>query len=385
MLGRIGNMLWKEAVQFLRYKLLLIFVLAFPALNLLSAAGSIGDGIKHIPTVVYDQDLSAASRRLVTTLRNTRYFDPDHHVGDRAALERLLEKGTAKVGLIIPQGFGSALEARRRQATAQALLDGTETTTALLAQAYLEEATQAYAQQAAAQQAAAQQAAAQQAAAQVTIELKQIETRPQAWFNEDLRQRTLTLPGEMADSLTLLALFLPALLVARERERGTLEQLFVTPVRPIEVIVGKGLLAFLVTYLGFLGMLALNVFYFQIPLRGSLAVLMTLTGYYLLVEMGWGLLISTAARTQGQSLMAAFILAVVDIIFSGRVLPMTYTPRLAQTLSYLTPSRQYTDIMEGIMLKGAALPDLWPQVAALSVLGVVLYAVAAARLQKRLD
>jgi len=374
MARRIWNIVWKESRQFVRYRLLLIFVLAFPALNLVSAAGAIGEGIQHIPTAIYDRDLSAASRALVRMLRNTETFDPDHRADSQRALKQLLEAGTAKVGLIIPQGFGSALEAPDRQATIQALLDGTETTTALVAQAYLEEATQVYVREMAAQ-----------GSSSGAMRLERVSIRSRAWFNADMDKKMLDLPGEMADSLALLALFLPALLITRERERGTLEQLFVTPVRPIEVIIGKGALAFLVAYVGFLGMLALNVFYYRIPLRGSLILLMILTGYYLLVEMGWGLLISTVARTQGQSLMAAFILAVVDIIFSGRVLPMSYTPRAAQLLSYLTPSRQYTVIMEGVMLKGTALSGLWGQVIALTVLGVVLYALAATRLRKRLD
>ena len=138
MFRRIWNLVWKEAIQFLRYRLLLVFVLVFPIWNLWSVAGSVSRGIVHIPTAVYDQDLSPASRRLVTMLRNSRHFDPDYHVGSRAELEQLLERGTVKVGLVIPCDFGAELKAEGQGATAQVLLDGTETTTALLAQAYQE-------------------------------------------------------------------------------------------------------------------------------------------------------------------------------------------------------------------------------------------------------
>lgn len=377
MFDRIWNLVWKEAIQFLRYRLLLIFVLAFPVLNLMSTAGSIGEGIRHIPTAVYDQDCSSVSRRLVTMLRNSCYFDPDYHVSSRAELEQLLKKGTAKVGLVIPQDFGAKLKVEGQGATAQVLLDGTETTTALLAQAYLEETAYEYVQRT---------LGPESAGGVMTIgELEQVEARPQAWFNEDLRKEILDLPDELADSLVLLAVFLPALLIARERERGTLEQLFVTPMRPIELIVGKSLLAFLITYLGFLGMLALNVLHFQIPLRGSPALFMILTGYYIFVEMGWGLLISTIAKTQGQSLMGGYIVGVVEVIFSGRVVPAEYMPRAAQLASLLMPNRHYTAIVQGIMLKGSTLADLWPQVMALGILGVILYALAANRLEKGLD
>jgi ABC-2 type transport system permease protein len=375
--ARIGNMVWKEGIQFLRYKLLLIFVLGFPVFNLVSAAGSIGEGIMHIPTAVCDLDLSADSRRLVCMLRNSRYFDPDYHVGSQAELEHLLEKGEAKVGLVVPQDFGAKLTSGDQGATAQVLLDGTETTTALLAQAYLEEMVYEY----------VQQVLGQGSSGGVTAigELERVDARSRAWFNEDLREKTLDLPDELADSLVLLAVFVPALLITREREAGTLEHLFVTPMRPIEMIVGKGLLAFVVAYLGFVGMLALLVFHFQIPFQGSLVLLMGLTAYYILVEMGWGLLISTVARTQGQSLMGAYILCVVEIILSGRVLPVAYMPRITQVVSLVMPNRHYTAILRGIMLKDYALADLWSQLVSLAVLGIVLYTVAAFRLRKRLD
>jgi ABC-2 type transport system permease protein len=377
MFRRIGNMLWKESLQFLRYRLLLIFILGFPVFNLVSAAGSISEGIVHIPTAVCDQDLSADSRHLVRRLRNSRYFDPDYHAGSQAELERLLERGEVKVGLFIPQDFGAKLTAEDQGATVQVLLDGTETTTALLAQAYLEEMAYTY----------VQQTLDQGAVGGVTAlgEPERVDARSRAWFNEDLREKTLDLPDELADSLVLLAVFVPALLITREREAGTLEHLFVTPMRSIEMIIGKGLLAFVVAYFGFVGMLALLVSYFQIPFQGSLALLMGLTAYYILVEMGWGLLISTVARTQGQSLMGAYILCVVEIILSGRVLPVVYMPWITQAVSLAMPNRHYTTILRGIMFKDYALTDLWPQLASLAVLGIVLYTVAAFRLQKRLD
>jgi len=147
MLSRIWNLIWKEAIQFLRYKLLLAFVLVFPVWNLWSVAGSVSRGIMHIPTAVYDQDHSPASRRLVAMLRNSQHFDPDYYVSNQAELERLLERGTVKVGLLIPQDFGAELSVGGPGTTAQVLLDGTETTTSLLAQAYLEGAAYEYVQQ----------------------------------------------------------------------------------------------------------------------------------------------------------------------------------------------------------------------------------------------
>jgi ABC-2 type transport system permease protein len=376
-LSRIGNLIWKEALQFLRYRLLLVFVLLFPVWNLTSVAGSIAEGIMHIPTAVYDQDNSAESRRLVAMLRQSRRFDPDTYVGSQAELERLLERGTVRVGVVIPPGFGSDLGAGEDGATVQVLLDGSEIATSLLAQAYLEGMSFAYNRQITGEELGVLSV--------VIADLEQVEARTRVWFNEGLRGEDFQLPAEMAGAVALLAVFLPAVAIVRERELGTLEQLFVTPLRPIELIVGKSLLALVITYLGFVGMLALNVFHFRVPLRGSPVLLLVLTGYYIFVEIGWGLLISVVARTQGQGLLAAFFVVVLEIILAGQILPVEFMPRAVQVVSYLAPNRHYTAIVRSIMLRGTGLAELWPQVVALGVLGSGLYFLAATRLRKRLD
>ena len=375
MFGRIWVLVWKEAIQFLRHRLLLVFVLGFPIWNLMSVANMVSRGIMHIPTAVCDQDHSQASRRLVATLRNSRIFDPDYYASSQAELERMLERGTVRVGLVIPRNFGA--DVKGQGATIQVLLDGSETTTALVAGAYLERMGYEYVQRTLGEELARGPV--------VIGELEQVKTRSRVWFNEDLRREVFQLPAEMAGAVALLAVLLPAVAIVREREAGTLEQLFVTPIRPIELIVGKSLLTLIITYLAFLGMLALNVLHFQVGLRGSLALLMILTGYYIFVEMGWGLLISAVARTQGQGFLGAFFVVILEVILSGQVLPVEHMPRVVQTIAYLAPNKHYTAIVRDIMLRGSTLADLWPQVVALGVLGVILYALAATRLRKRLD
>ena len=281
------------------------------------------------------------------------------------------------MGLVIPPHFGAGLSAEGRGSTVQVLLDGSEITTSLLAQAYLEGMSYEYVQRT---------VGAESGELAVVIEdLEQVEAHPRVWFNEGLRTENFQLPAEMAGALALLAVFLPAVAIVREREVGTLEQLFVTPIRPFELVVGKSLLALVIACTGFLGMLALNVLHFRVPLRGSLALLMVLTGYYIFIELGWGLLISVIARTQGQGLVGAFFFVVLEVILSGQILPVEFMPRAVQLVSYLMPNRHYTAIVRGVMLKGSGLADLWLHVVALGVLGVVLYAFAAARLRKRLD
>ena len=371
MFGRIWNMVWKEAIQFWRYKLLLVFILVFPALNMLGVADMVSTEIMHIPTAVYDQDRSPSSRRLASMLRGSRLFDPDYYVSSQAEIERLLEQGIVKVGLIIPPDFGADL-AGGRGTTVQVLQDGSETLTALLAGAYLEGASYVYAQR-------------MVGGGSVGLELELVDPRSRVWFNEDLRKENFQLPAEMTAAVAMLAVFLPAVAIVRERESGTLEQLFVTPMRSIELILSKGLVAAAIAYVGFLEALAVITLHLHVPLRGSLALLLGLAVFYVLVELGWGLVISAVARTQSQAFLAAYFWLVLESILSGQILPVENMPRAVQLAAQLVPNTHFTVIVRGIMLRGSTLADLWPQVVALGVVGVVLYALAATRLRKRLD
>jgi ABC-2 type transport system permease protein len=371
MVIRIWNMVWKEALLFWRYKLLLIFILIFPALNMLGAAEAVSTQVMHIPLAVYDQDRSAASRRLVSMLQGSRLFAPDQYVGSSAEVEHLLEHGTVKVGIIIPPDFEADLAAGRGT-TVQVLQDGSETLTAMLASAYLEGASYVYAQRMAGSQPSG-------------VRLEFVDPRSRVWFNEDLRKENFQLPAEMAAAVAMLATFLPAVAVVRERERGTLEQLFVTPTRSIELILGKGILAAGIAYLGFLEALAVITLHYRVPMRGSLALLLLLTVFYVFVELGLGLFISAAVKTQSQALLAAFFWLMLESILSGQILPVENMPRIVQWVAQLAPNTHFTVIVRSVMLRGSGLGDLWPRMAALTVLGVVLYTLAAVRLRKRLD
>jgi ABC-2 type transport system permease protein len=375
MFRRIWNMVWKEALQFWRYKLLLIFILIFPAVDMLGVEEAVSTQIIHIPTAVYDQDRSPSSRRLVGLLRGSRMFDPDYYVGSRAELGQLLERGTVKVGLVIPPDFGADL-ASGRGTTVQALQDGTETLTALLAGAYLEGTSYVY----------AQRMTGGTAGLAVAIgEIELVEPRSRIWFNEELRKENFQIPAEMAAAVAWMATLLPAVAIVRERERGTLEQLFVTPMRSIELILSKGTLAAVLTFLGFLEALAIVTLHLGVPLRGSLALLMILAGFYIFVEMGWGLVISAVAKTQGQAFIAALFWIMLESILGGQILPVENMPPAVQTVARIMPNTHFSTIVRSIMLRGSTLADLMPQVIALVVLGVVLHTLAAARLRKRLD
>ena len=373
MVARIGNLVWKEALQFWRYRLLLIFLLIFPALNMFGAAEAVAAEILHIPTGVYDQDGSRSSRELLSMLRGSRLFDPDLHVGSQGELEHLLHNGTVKIGLVIPPHFGADL-ASGAGTTVQVLQDGSDTLTARTSAVYLEAASHVYAERMAMD-------------GTLSVPVSQIGTldpRSRIWFNEELRKENFQIPAEMAAAVGWLATLLPAVAIVRERERGTLERLFVTPLRSFELIAGKATLAAVITFVGFLEALAVSTLYLGVPMRGSLALLLLLGAFYIFVEIGWGLFISALVRTQGQAFIATLFWLLLESILSGQILPVENMPQAVQAVAHLMPSKHFSTITRGIMLRGSNVTHLWPQVIALACLGIGLYALAAARLRKRI-
>jgi ABC-2 type transport system permease protein len=367
-------MVKKEAIQFWRYKMLLIFALLVPVVQLQGVARMAGEGVMQLPMAVYDRDKSASSRSLVTMLENSDLFRAEVYVDKPDTLKQHLHTGEVRAGLVIPPGFGSDLLSGE-MATVQILLDASEPGAASQADAYLARVGPLYAR-------ALSGGRAADMAIRVTT---QIDARTRIWFNESMQEMIFRLPGALAAGVAMLAIFLPAAMIVRERERGTLEQLFVTPIKPMEIIFSKAVLAMVIAYASFVMMLAVTTLGYDVPMRGSAALLLALGAFYIFVEMGIGLIISVVAQTQGQALLVAFFWSLLERILSGQILPVENMPRPAQLAAQLAPLTHFTAIVRDIMLKGAGLVDLRTELAALALLGVGLYALAASRLQKRLD
>jgi ABC-2 type transport system permease protein len=212
-----------------------------------------------------------------------------------------------------------------------------------------------------------------------------IEARPRVWFNPDLRMANFYTPAQLGAILSFLIIVLTAISIVREREIGTLEQLLVTPLRSSELLLGKAIPALLAAYLEFLGLLAIALFWFRVPCHGSLAAFMAFCAFYIVVEMGWGLLISSVATTQGQALMAAFFLNSLSMIMSGYIIPTEYMPWATQIASRFLPLRYFVIIARGIFLRGAPLSEFTPQLASLALLGLALYSLGAWRLRSTVE
>ena len=362
MLYRIWRLAIKELIQLVRDRLLGPFVLLGPLAELLLVAWSTSQGIEHLPTAVLDMDRSATSRGLIEAMINTETFDP-FLVETQDQLTADIARGNALVAWVIPRGFqAQLLDGSASAPSVQLILDGAD----------------AVASQTAAQVA---QGVVASYGGQVTVQPQSVgavNTMPldislRVWFNEEMRESNYMIPSELGFIAAAIAAMVASMAIARERELGTLEQLMVAPLHTPELVIGKSIVAILLGYAEFLLMLGMVVWVFHVPLRGSLPLLMIIAFFYMLVELGWGLMISAVARTQMQALLIAFAVVMVMVIFCGYAFPVETMPPLMRIIANIFPLKHWLVIFRGILLKGAGLQVFWRELLAIAGLGVVIY------------
>jgi ABC-2 type transport system permease protein len=374
MVVRIWNLAIKELLHLWRDKMILLFVFMGPISELALVAWATSGDIEHIPTAVIDRDRSAASRALVQALENTGTFDANYYPRDEEEARTLVDAGTVLVALFIPLDFEEQLVRVGESAQVQLILDGADPSAARAAQMSAEGAVGAFAEQISVQR---------MGQADTWGEVIDVDVR--VWFNEELKTSNYEVPSELGFMLVGVALMVASLGIARERELGTLEQLLVTPLRSIELILGKALPVMILSYLNFLLMLGLVVFVFRVPMRGSWSLLLAIALFYLLVEMGWGLMISAASRTQVQALLLAFMLMMVEVVFSGYAFPVENMPWLLQHIANFVPIKHWLIVLRSILLKGAGVHVFWKELLSLAALGLVINVVTLYFLRKRLE
>jgi len=257
-----------------------------------------------------------------------------------------------------------------RPAQLQVIVDGTDSNTALIAMNYVNQIAARY---------------STDLGAPITTRAPPADFRQRVWYNPDLRSRNYFLPGVIALIVMLTCLMLTSMAVVRERETGTMEQLMVTPIRPLELMLGKTMTPALVGFIDMLMVTMAGVLWFHVPIKGSLPFLFLSTGVYLLSVLGIGLLLSTLSKTQQQAMMASFFFFQPAILLSGFATPIESMPRVFQYITYVSPLRYFLVIVRGIFLKGVGFSVLWPQVLALFVLGMLIFLFSALRFKKRLE
>jgi ABC-2 type transport system permease protein len=377
MLARLKQMLIKEFIQVLRDKRTRFILIGPPIIQMMVFGYAATYEIHHVPTVVLDLDHSQESRELVSRFTSSPYFDVQRQLTDSRELGDEIEQGKATVGLEIDAGFAQKL--RSGQTTPlQVIVDATNSNTALIASGYISQIALGFTQE-------YQRDRIYRIAPQMLEVMPSVELAPRPWYNPDLRSRWFFVPGIIGSLTVVLVVTLTAFAVVREREIGTLEQIMVTPIRPVEFILGKTLPFFLIGLFDVTLIAVVGSLWFQVPFRGHVSVLALGAVLFLLCMLGVGLLISTISATQQQAMVTAFFFIMPTITFSGFGFPISTMPHWMQILSYLIPLRYFLVVIRSTFLKGAGMDILWPQMAAMAGLGVALLTAAILRFHKALD
>ena len=390
---RVGFLIWKELIELKEDPRLFGIVILAPILQLLLLGYAATTDVRNVPLVVADADRSVASRDLVERFNASPNFSVIGVVNSVNEIDPYLERGRAWMALTIPAQYGALLIAGRPQ-TLQVVADGSDANSSNVALGYAVNLLAGYAQELGVARAAAVGARSAVSAGASegpgstlsagSMPARGIEARVRVWFNPRLESRDFMIPGVLAMLLLVVTTNLSSMGIVREKELGTLEQLNVTPLRRWELIVGKLLPYALIGMIDVFLVIGVAVLWFQIPLRGSVWLLIALTLVYLLTTLGLGLFVSTVSSTQQQAMMTTTFFFLTPMIWlSGFVFPIENMPVVIQFVTYLIPLRYFLVIVRSIFLKGVGLETLWPQVAALTAWGVVILSLAIARSTKR--
>ena len=375
MYERVKHMLIKEFIQIFRDPKMKGVIFLMPIVQVLVFGYAVTTDITHVATAVYDLDNSVASRELLSRFVQSGYFDVVAYVSDEQRAREVLDRGQVSVVLRMNRGFGEALWAGHT-AQLQVLVDGTDSNTAGIVLDYSARIAGQFSEQVLLTRFTQIKGPAQ-APGRVEMEMR-------AWFNENLESRNFYVPGVIAIVVMLITLMLTSMAVVREKEIGTMEQLMVTPITPVEFILGKTVPFALIGFTDVVVITLIGVFWFQVPIRGSLPLLFLATALYLMTTLGVGLFISTVSQTQQQAMMSTFFFYFPAVLLSGFMFPIANMPEVVQWLTYLNPLRYFLVIIRGIFLKGVGPRLLWPQMAALAVMGLTTLWLASRRFRKTL-
>jgi ABC-2 type transport system permease protein len=373
---RLASLIRKEFIQILRDPRTLVLVLVMPVMQLFLLGYAATNDVRNVPLAVYNQDPGPEARALLDAYRAADYFSLAYEARSEQELRDLIDGGQARAGLIIPPDYGNKLKSGE-VAQVAFILDGSDPTTAATALS----AAQAIGQQ----QATKVLSARLERRGQPSGVQPPIQIRSQVWYNPDLVSAYFMIPGVIGMILFTLTTILTATAIVRERERGTIEQLIVTPIRSWELVVGKLLPYVILAILNALEILFIGALWFNVPIRGNLLLILALSGLFLASSLGIGLFVSTIANTQQEAMLSVMMTMLPSIFLSGFFFPLEAMPKVLQWISYLIPLRYYLDIIRSLLLKGVGAEMLKGDILALTIFGVAIMTAAALRFRKRLD
>jgi ABC-2 type transport system permease protein len=374
---RLRFLIWKEFLELRRDPKLFGVVVVAPILQLTLLGYAATTDVRDVPVVVADGDRSPASRELVARFDGSPNFTVVNVVSTVRDVEPYLESGNAWLALAVPAGYGTHV-GNGTPVTLQVIADGSDSNSTTVALGYATSLIGGYAQE------LVETGRANPDNRAPAISAGGIEPRIRIWFNPQLESRHFMIPGVLALVLLVVTANLASMAIVREKELGTLEQLNVTPLRRWELIAGKLLPYGAIAMVDVLLVVAVAVFWFEIPLRGSFTLLLGMSVLYVMCTLALGLFISTISETQQQAMMTATFFFLTPMIYlSGFIFPIENMPVVIQVFTYLIPLRYFLIIVRGIFLKGIGLELLWPQAAALAAWGSIVLLLSVARSRKR--
>ncbi|MCP4229413.1 MAG: ABC transporter permease [bacterium] len=368
---RFAAVVRKEVTQLIRDRTTLGIVLVIPAIQILLFGYAINTEVKNLPTVVYDAANCRESRNLVQTFVNSQYFEVREYAGSVDEVRNEIARGRAQVGILFPPDFRRNIKAGR-EATIQVVFDASDPMTAGSAVA-----------------------AANAISLYYNIELTSsrlgegpyipFEVHTRAWYNPDMVTSNFMVPGIIGVMMLMITMMLTAMAVVRERERGTMEQLLVSPVKRLELLLGKVVPYLLLGYVDISIAILIGRYVFDVPIAGSLWLLYGLTFIFFFSTLGLGLLVSTIAKTQQQAMQMSFFIFLPSILLSGFMFPIAAMPEWIQPISWFIPLTYYLKISRGIILKGIGIEHLWQPTLVLAIMGVIILGLATFRMSRRLE
>jgi ABC-2 type transport system permease protein len=374
--SRLASIIRKEFIQITRDKRTLVIILIIPIMQLFLLGYSATSDVRNVPLAVFDQCRCTESRSLLDAYRAADYFRIAYDVGSEDDIRTLIEQGKARAGVIIPPDY----DARLAEGNAQVafILDGSDAvagSTALAAATLIgqQHATSLMMEK------------LERSGMDVKNFKPPLEVRTRVWYNPDLVSSYFMIPGVIGMILFAITAILTATAVVRERERGTIEQLIVTPIRPWELVVGKVVPYIILSLIDTIEVLIIGHWWFGVPVRGDLSLILGCSGLLLLSGLGIGLFASTIANTQQEAMLTVWMTLLPSIFLSGFFFPLEAMPKFLQWVSYIVPLRYYLVILRALLIKGVGAGPIWSEIVALAAFGVVIMTAASVRFRKRLD
>ena len=371
-LERLLCMIKKEFIQIFRNSKMRAIVLIMPLVQSMVFGYAVTTDVKQVATAVYDQARTPESRDLVDRFIHSGYFSVRQTIHSDREMDELIDRGVVAAIIRIPPDFSGKLASGTTVAV-QIVVDGTDSNTAGVVLNYAGNIIRNDAIE-----------ILRKRTDRPGWEATGVHLQTRAWFNENLTSRNFYVPGVIASIVMLVTLLLTSMSVVREKEMGTMEQIIVTPITSAEFIIGKTMPSIILGFVNMIFVTLISVFWFDIPVRGSIVTLLVANGFFLMTTIGAGLFISTLSDTQQQAMMSAFFFYLPAVLLSGFMFPIANMPDVVQAFTYLNPLRYFLIVIRGIFLKGVGVAILWPQIRALFVLGSLILTLAVKRFHKNL-